>query len=109
VTVPLTEKCGVNSLSKPARNSCVTGGLALTGVRPIAHTFGAFLIERPFEQVKLDLGHQDVGAILVSAGGSYGWPGGGETHFGHRDVALLDTLAGWTVHVPGHPDEAVRR
>jgi transketolase len=22
------------------------------------------------------------------------------------DVALLDTLDGWTVHVPGHPDEA---
>ncbi|MEO6701269.1 MAG: transketolase [Jatrophihabitantaceae bacterium] len=86
----------------------VTGGLALTGLRPIAHTFGPFLIERPFEQVKLDLGHQDVGAILVSAGGSYGWPAGGETHFGHRDVALLDTLPGWTVHVPGHPDEAER-
>lgn len=84
----------------------VAGGLALAGLRPIVHTFAAFLLERPFEQVKLDLGHQGVGAVLVSAGGSYNWPGGGETHFGHRDVALLDTLDGWTVQVPGHPDEA---
>ncbi|MDV8021097.1 transketolase [Rhodococcus sp. IEGM 1330] len=83
----------------------VAGGLALAGMRPIVHTFPPFLIERPFEQVKLDLGHQGVGAILVSSGGSYGWPQGGETHFGQRDVALLDTLSGWTVHVPGHVDE----
>ncbi|MFC8450978.1 transketolase family protein [Kitasatospora sp. NPDC057223] len=84
------------------------GGLALTGMRPIAHTFASFLIERPFEQVKLDLVHQGVGAVLVSAAGSYDWPAGGRTHMAPGDVALLDTLPDWTVHVPGHPDEAER-
>ncbi|MFJ9947396.1 transketolase family protein [Kitasatospora sp. NPDC091207] len=84
------------------------GGLALTGMRPIAHTFASFLIERPFEQVKLDLVHQGVGAVLVSAAGSYDWPAGGRTHMSPGDVALLDTLPDWTVHVPGHPDEAER-
>lgn len=86
----------------------VAGGLALAGLRPIAHTFPSFLIERPFEQVKLDLGHQDAGAVLVSSGASYDMSSMGRTHQAPGDVALLDTLDGWIIHVPGHPDEAER-
>lgn len=84
----------------------VAAGMALEGMRPIAHTFAPFLIERSFEQVKLGFSHQGVGGILVSAGGSYDLPAYGRTHQTSSDVRLVASLPGWRIDVPGHPDEA---
>src|SRR6516225_2060117 len=83
----------------------VGGGLALAGMRPVVHTYAPFLVERAFEQVKLDLAHQDAHAVLVSIGASYDAAPSGRTHQAPEDVALLDTVPGFSVVVPGHPAE----
>jgi transketolase len=83
----------------------VGAGLALTGMRPIVHTFGSFLVERAFEQVKLGFGHQDVGGVLVGSGGSFDIASAGRTHQVPGDVALMDTLPGVRIHAPSTVSE----
>jgi transketolase len=86
----------------------VAAGLALEGMRPVAHSYTPFLVERPYEQIKLDLGHQDLGAVLVSTGASYDASHSGRTHQAPEDVAALAALPGWTIEIPGHADELER-
>ena len=83
----------------------VGGGLALAGMRPIMHSYAPFLVERAFEQVKLDLAHQGGQAVLVSIGASYDAAQSGRTHQAPGDVALVDSVPGFSVAVPGHPAE----
>ena len=43
----------------------VASGMALEGLKPWVYTITPFLIERPFEQVKLDIDQQNVNVNLV--------------------------------------------
>jgi transketolase len=86
----------------------VAAGLALEGYRSVAHSYTPFVVERPWEFLKLDLGHNDLGAVLVSTGASYDAASNGRTHQAPEDVALVAALPGWTIHVPGHPEELER-
>lgn len=86
----------------------VAAGLALEGYRPVAHSYAPFLVERPYEFLKLDLGHNDLGAVLVSTGASYDASHEGRTHQAPEDVAAVAALPGWTIHVPGHVEEMER-
>ena len=55
----------------------VAAGMALEGLKPWVYTITPFLIERPFEQIKLDIDHQNVNVKLV---GYSDYPTLGPTH-----------------------------
>ncbi len=52
-------------------------GMALEGLKPYVYTITPFLIERPFEQVKLDIDQQNVNVKLI---GYADYPDQGPTH-----------------------------
>ena len=75
----------------------VASGLAASGFRPIAHTFGTFASRRCFDQVFLSAGYarNDITVIGTDPGVCAAFNGG--THMPFEDVALYRALPGATV------------
>jgi transketolase len=83
----------------------LAAGLALDGMIPVVHTIAPFLVERAFEQIKLDFGYQWLNGNFISVGGSYQYSSLGCSHHCPGDVAILKTISNMDIFVPGHPDE----
>jgi transketolase len=83
-------------------------GLATTGKIPFVAAIAPFVTARPFEMVRNDLGYmrQNVKVVGRSAGLTYSDLG--PTHQSIDDVALLRTIPGMVVLVPGDPVELVK-
>ena len=83
----------------------LAAGLSLTGHYPIVHTIAPFLVERAYEQIKVDLAYQQLGANLISVGSSYDYAGLGCTHHCPGDVAILNKIPNIEIVIPGHSKE----
>jgi transketolase len=55
----------------------IAAGMAIGGLRPVVYSLTPFLLERPFEQIKIDIDEQNLPVILV---GNADYPTHGPTH-----------------------------
>ena len=81
----------------------VAAGMALEGLKPWVYTITPFLIERPFEQIKLDIDQQNADVKLV---GFSDYPTLGPTHTELDGVGLMRLFNNITSFFPRNGDEA---
>jgi transketolase len=83
----------------------VAAGLSMVGFNPIIHSIAPFLVERAYEQIKIDFGYNLLGGNFVSVGASYDYDALGSTHHCPADVAILQQIPNMQIVVPGTAKE----
>jgi transketolase len=83
----------------------VAAGLAIAGKIPVVHSIATFLVERAFEQIKVDFGYQRLRGNLVSVGASFDYGMLGSTHNCPADVPILFNIPDIEIVVPGTTEE----
>ncbi|MCG3710619.1 hypothetical protein L5F64_00900 [Aliarcobacter butzleri] len=80
-------------------------GLAIGNKIPIFHTQAPFIVERAYEQLKIDFGYHKIGGNFVSLGGSLEFTFLGPTHNAPADVGALKLIPNMQIILPGNLKE----
>ena len=80
-------------------------GLALEGFRPVVYSIGSFLTGRAYEPIRVAINYHRAPVLIVGAGAGYIYARSGVTHQCAEDAALMSTMPGMCVVLPGSPDE----
>lgn len=83
----------------------LAAGLSLAGMVPVFHTIAPFMVERAYEQLKVDFGYQNLNGNFVTVGASYDYAGLGCTHHCPADIGALKLIPNMSIICPGSSGE----
>ncbi|MBF0504234.1 MAG: hypothetical protein HQL14_03930 [Candidatus Omnitrophica bacterium] len=83
----------------------MAAGMAKTGLHPVVHTIAPFILERSFEQIKLDFCYQGLSGNIITVGSAFDYSNLGCTHHCYDDFALMKSLPRTQVVYPASPVE----
>lgn len=83
----------------------IAAGLKKSGLTPVVHTIAPFILERSFEQIKLDFCYQKIGGNIITVGSAFDYANLGCTHHCYGDFALLKTLQNLRIIYPSSTQE----
>lgn len=79
----------------------IAAGMARRGLVPTIFGIQPYLIERAFEQIKMDLAYQKLGINVVGTGAAVDYSKYGYSHYCAEDVQLIKMLPGCEFIAPG--------
>ena len=80
-------------------------GLALSGYTVFFYAQAAFSTMRCFEQVRLDVGYNNLNVKIVGVNAGFSLNQLGVSHFTQEDIGLMRLIPGMTILSPGDPYE----
>ncbi len=83
----------------------MAAGVAKSGLIPVVHTIAPFIIERAYEQIKLDFGYQKLGVNLISVGSAFDYAQLGCSHHCYADISLIGHFTDSHIFFPSSPLE----
>ena len=83
----------------------MAAGLAMSGLIPVVHTIAPFIIERAYEQIKLDFGYQNLSVNLISVGSAFDYAQLGCSHHCYADLSLMSHFKRAKIFFPASPIE----
>jgi transketolase len=83
----------------------MAAGVSKSGLIPVVHTIAPFIIERAYEQIKLDFGYQKLGVNLVSVGSAFDYSQLGCSHHCYADISLMSHFREAQIFFPASPVE----